>query len=209
MSSGTLCKNQRKTDSSEFNTAIKNRDSSEKHNSKTSPYQSLKDKKCSSQYSLKPKLKIVKGKDPNKIYWKKIENPFQKKLMRDFDVSSKHSNLSPHSRLKSSEISKDKKSKKNKPSHKRLISSITSAKSQALLGRSQTGITEENKSIKLLWDTLHQTNRQPLVVKNLFPKSTLFKNRDSNSKAKKDSSKGEILVLILLWSVNDKPKIKK
>ena len=108
MSSGTLCKNLRKTDSSEFNTAIKNRDSSEKHNSKTSPYQSIKDKKFSSQYNLKPKLKIVKGKDPNKIYCKKIDNPFSKKLMREFDVSSKHSNLSPHSRLKSSEISKDK-----------------------------------------------------------------------------------------------------
>ena len=189
MTSGTLWKNLRKTDSSEFNTAYKNRDSSEKQNSKTSPYRSIKDKKCISQYTLKPKLKIVKGKDPNKIYWKKIENPFKKKLVGEFDVSSKHSNLSPHSRLKSGEISKDKKTKK-KPNHKRLISSITNAKSQAILGRSQTGITEGNKSLKLLWDTLQQTYRQPLVVKNLFPKSTLFKNRESNSKNKKESSKG-------------------
>lgn len=193
VNSGTLGKNLRTTDSSELLNAIKNRDSSEKRDSKVSPYQSLKEKKFVSQYLQKPKLKIMKSKDPKQAYCKKIANPFNKQLIGEFDCSSKHSGISPHSRLKSGEISKDKKLKKN-PSHKRLVSGLANTKSQALLGRSQTGITDENKSIKLYCDTLQQTHRQPLIVKNLFSHSSQLKCGDSNSK-RKSQKKGVCISL--------------
>lgn len=159
VNSGTLVKNLRTTDSSELIAVLKNRDSSEKKNIrpshasmalfKASPFKSLRSQKSSSQYSLKPKLKIVKNKDAKNMYSKKIRNPFKKPFERDYDFSSKHSGISPSSRLKTSDIYKEKKSKK-KAGHKRTGSQIAGVKSHALLGRSQTALNDGNKSIKIL-----------------------------------------------------------
>ena len=156
VNSGTLWKNLRTTDSSEIGYATKNRDSSEKKKVKVSPFALLKDKKWTSQINLKPKLKIVKGKDSKQVYFQKIGNPFKKQLVRDFDTSMKNSGLSPSSRLKSSEMSKEKKIKK-KPSHKRAGSMLSGVKSNIMLGRSQSNLHDDSRGIKALWETLQQT----------------------------------------------------
>lgn len=194
VNSGTLIKHLRTTDSSDLVAMIKNRDSSEKKNIrpnhasvallKVSPFKSIGLKKSTSQYRLKPKLKIVKNKDPKP--YKKIRNPFKKPYENDF--SSKHSGISPNSRMKTSDIYKEKKGRKK--GHKRMGSHT--GKSYHLLGRSQTAINDNNKSIKILCDTLQQTHRPPLVIKNLFSQQSLKSQiYGSGSRKRKDGHKDQ------------------
>lgn len=115
-----------------------------------SPFEAMKQSKRGSQGSLKPKLKIMKSKEPQKTYYAQISNPFKKQFMGEFDYSSKHSGISPNSRMKAHEVSKEKKAKK-KPSHKRVSSQLGgNIKSHPLLGRSQTAINDSNKGLKVL-----------------------------------------------------------
>ena len=97
---------------------------------------------------MKPKLKIMKNKENKPMYMKTISNPFKKPIVREYDYSSKHSGMSPNSRLKTSEIYKEKKPRK-KSTHKRTASHSNGIKSQSNLGRSQTSLTDESKCIKV------------------------------------------------------------
>ena len=103
----------------------------------------------------KPKLKILRNKDQKMVYHQVLNN----QLRGEFD----HSAMSPNSRMKISDIQKEKKGKK-KSSHKRIASSAN-AKQYALITKSQPSIHEDTKTIKVLCDTL--SKNKPMVIKNL------------------------------------------
>jgi hypothetical protein len=132
VNSGTLIRNMRTHDSSEFVTAKKQRDLSDKKVI-ISPFLPFRENKSSSHAYLKPKLKIVKNKESKNLCPKTIRNPFKKPFRRDSDYSLKISGISPNSKLKTSDIYKEKKYRK-KSGHKRSGSQMSGTKSHALLG---------------------------------------------------------------------------
>ena len=171
VNSGTLVKNLRTTDSSEIASHMR-RDSSEKKVIRASPFQAMRVQKSTSQYTLKPKLKIVKNKG-EPVYLQKEANPFKKPFMKNFNYNTKHVGISPGSRVKVGDGYRDKKGRKK--SHKRAGSHASATKSQMNLGKSQTAITEDSKAIRKFPDGA-KTQRSHLVVKNLFSQKS-FKGK--------------------------------
>ena len=117
----------------------------------------------------------MKSKEPKKIFIKNIKNPFKKTKRKDFDCSSKLSGISPSSRLKTSEVYKDKKSKR-KGSHKRSSSNLSYNKTQGK-GRS---MKDKSKCIKVFLNNYRSKNKKSVggSVKNLLKNEAIVNYKD-------------------------------